>query len=341
MNEENLSTEEAPFFRPWSEILGHKENIHRLRGLHKIGRLPHALLFYGAEGIGKLQVARMLAAEILCESDAGRPCGSCRQCKALLNGSHPDYYEVKPEGKAVKSICIDAIRKVQVEAARLPLLAKKRVIVIDDAEKMNETAQNSLLKTIEEPQGDVCFILVTRERSSLLDTIRSRCMNIGFGGIPREELAKALALRGIEKSEAVRLASLSDGSYGKALALREEGTEVRKNVIGFLKKLPSFLPEDVFQYGSDMEGLPRERLADWFLHFGMLVRDMLVLSEGGDESMLYNKDEAGVMAEILPSFPIQRIKALLALSSETNHRLQANVNQRLLLDGFFLKAMDA
>ena len=97
----------------------------------------------------------------------------------------------------------------------------------------------------------------------------------------------------------------------------------------------------MFQYGSDMEGLPRERLADWFLHFGMLVRDMLVLSEGGDESMLYNKDEAGVMAEILPSFPIQRIKALLALSSETNHRLQANVNQHLLLDGFFLKAMDA
>ena len=186
----------------WQNILGHEKPIARLRTLLAENRLPHALLFAGPDGVGKLRVAQALAAAILCENAGERPCGRCPQCRALQQDTHPDYYELHPEGKAIKTIKIDAIRQVQTEAARLPLLAKKRVIVIDDAESMNEAAENSLLKTLEEPTGAVHFILVTRAKSSLLDTILSRCMHVGFGSIPETELARALVQRGIPEGTA-------------------------------------------------------------------------------------------------------------------------------------------
>ena len=213
--------------------------------LTDVERLPHALLFAGPDGVGKLRVARALAAAILCENAGERPCGHCPQCRALQQDTHPDYYELHPEGKAIKTIKIDAIRQVQTEAARLPLLAKKRVIVIDDAEAMNEAAENSLLKTLEEPTGAVHFILVTRAKSSLLDTILSRCMHVGFGSIPEAELARALVQRGIPEGAATELAALSDGSFGRALALYEnDGLKLRDDAAKFLRERAQLTVQD-------------------------------------------------------------------------------------------------
>lgn len=326
----------------WEGILGHETSIARLKTLLSEERLPHALLFTGPEGVGKLRVARALAAMLLCEGAGARPCGACVQCRALLQDTHPDYYELHPEGKAVKSIRIDAIRTMQTEAARLPLLAKKRVIVIDDAEAMNEAAENSLLKTLEEPTGAVHFILVTRAKSSLLDTILSRCMQVGFGSIPEEVLAKALAARGIPQGAAAELAALSDGSFGRALTLYEnDGLTLRDDAAAFLQGLSSMTPSDVFARGAEMEKLPRERLSEWFLYLGMLLRDLLVLAQDGVSPLLYHKDLRAQLAALLGAFPEPRIYALLALVRAMDRRLLANVNQRLLLEGFFLRAMEA
>lgn len=326
----------------WQNILGHEKPIARLRTLLAEKRLPHALLFAGPDGVGKLRVARALAAAILCENTGERPCGRCPQCRALQQDTHPDYYELHPEGKAIKTIKIDAIRQVQTEAARLPLLAKKRVIVIDDAEAMNEAAENSFLKTLEEPTGAVHFILVTRAKSSLLDTILSRCMHVGFGSIPEAELARALVQRGIPEGAAAELAALSDGSFGRALELYEnDGLKLRDDAAKFLRERAQLTVQDVFARGAAMEKLPREQLTEWFLYLGMLLRDLLVLYEDGASPLLYHKDLRADLAAMLADYPERRIAALLALVRETDRRLQSNVNQRLLLEGFFLRAMES
>ena len=326
----------------WQSILGHEKPIARLQTLLVEKRLPHALLFAGPDGVGKLRVARALAAAILCEGDGERPCGQCQQCRALQQDTHPDYYELHPEGKAIKTIRIDAIRKVQSEAARLPLLAKKRVIVIDDAEAMNEAAENSLLKTLEEPTGAVHFILVTCAKSSLLDTILSRCMHVGFGSIPEAALAKALTMRGIPEGAAAELAALSDGSLGRALSLQEnDGLKLRDDAAKFLQERAQLSVQDVFSRGASMEKMPREQLTEWFLYLGMLLRDLLVLREDGASPLLYHKDLRTELVALLSDYPERRIAALLALVRETDRRLQSNVNQRLLLEGFFLRAMEA
>ena len=99
--------------------------------------------------------------------------------------------------------------------------------------------------------------------------------------------------------------------------------------------------QDVFARGAVMEKLPREQLTEWFLYLGMLLRDLLVLYEDGASPLLYHKDLRADLAAMLADYPEHRIAALLALVRETDRRLQSNVNQRLLLEGFFLRAMES
>jgi DNA polymerase-3 subunit delta' len=198
------------------------------------------------------------------------------------------------------------------------------------------------LKTLEEPTGAVHFILVTRAKSSLLDTILSRCMHVGFGSIPEAELARALVQRGIPEGAAAELAALSDGSFGRALELYEnDGLKLRDDAAKFLRERAQLTVQDVFARGAAMEKLPREQLTEWFLYLGMLLRDLLVLYEDGASPLLYHKDLRADLAAMLEDYPERRIAALLALVRETDRRLQSNVNQRLLLEGFFLRAMES
>lgn len=327
----------------WHKIIGHTRAIARLRTLLREGRLPHALLFTGPEGVGKLRVARALAASLLCLGEGELPCGRCASCRALRaeDGAHPDFLELHPEGKAIQTIRIDAIRQMQTTAARRPTLSRRRVVIIDDAQCMNEAAENGLLKTLEEPSGAVTFILVTSAKTALLDTIISRCMTVGFGMLPEAQLAAALEARGISAQDAARLASLSDGSFSRALALEaDDGLTLRDDTLAFLRERARFTPARVFERGAAMGEWPRERLSEWFLCVHTLLRDLLVLYGNGASPLLYHKDLRQALAALLPEYSEQRVFALVALTEEAQHRLLSNVNTRLLVEGFFLRCME-
>lgn len=258
-------------------------------------------------------------------------------------GSHPDYLEVVPEqnGKSAAQIRIEAIRSMQTQVSRYPVLAKQRVVLIDEADRMNEAAQNSLLKTIEEPEGPVTFILVTSARSALLDTILSRCMPMAFGMLTPQEMKPVLLDRGVPEQEAAELAALSDGSPGRALMLHEhEGLHLRGEVLEFLTQLPSFDMESVWSLASDMGARDREALREWFLYLNMMLRDLLVLAEDGGSALLYHADIRAKLLELLPRYPEDIVFALLGELREVQKRLQANVNLRLLMEGFLIRARD-
>lgn len=197
----------------WDTISGHEKQKEALRTMLREGRLPHALLFTGPDGIGKRMLGRVLATAILCDAEDG-PCGYCESCRAMQLGSHPDYLEIAPEqnGKSAAQIRIEAIRSMQTQVSRYPVLAKQRAVLIDDADRMNEAAQNSLLKTLEEPEGPVTFILVTSARSALLDTILSRCMPVAFGMLSPQEMRSVLLRHDVPEAEAAELAALSDAA---------------------------------------------------------------------------------------------------------------------------------
>ena len=326
----------------WDTILGHEKNIAHLRRLWQEQRMPHALLFCGAEGIGKKRTALSLAAALLCmEAVADAPCGHCASCTALQAGTHPDFYLVEPEskGKAAKSIRIEQIRELQTRISWAPQLAARRVVIIDQAELMNEAAANSLLKTIEEPAAQMCFVLVTSTPAALLDTIRSRCMRVEFGMLPVAALAEALPEHGIPAEQAAVLASLSDGSLGRALELYADGgLELRADAAALLAELGSMDMEKLWQRSRALSELPREKLADWCMYLSMLLRDLLVLYSGG--SQLYHQDLAGKLAALLPMLPEQSVFQMLRLLRGLQKRLESNANVRLLMESFLIQLRD-
>lgn len=203
---------------------------------------------------------------------------------------------------------------------------------------MNEAAANSLLKTLEEPEGKVTFLLITSARSSLLDTIVSRCMPVAFGMLPAEEMTVVLKERGIPAAEAAELASLSDGSLGRAVMLYENGgLKLRDDAAAFLEQIRAMDMEHVWQIAKNKGDMEREKLIEWFMYLNMLLRDMLVLYEDGASPLLYYKDSRQRLAAMLPYFSETRIFAMLREVREMQRRLQANVNLRLQVEGFLLR----
>ena len=327
----------------WDSLTGHKAQVQELTALLQEGRLPHALLFTGAAGIGKKLCAQILAAAILCGHDHA-PCGLCDNCRAMAAGTHPDYYELVPEvrGKSTRIIRIEEIREMQTVVSRSAVRAGRRVVLIDDADTMNEPAANSLLKTLEEPEGQVTFILIAQDRSRLLPTIVSRCMPLSFGRLSPAELQEELVRRQMPALEAEKLAYLADGSLGQALKLSQHGgLELREEAMEFLAGLPQFTMNKLWVEAAAKGDLDRERLIEWLMHLNMLLRDMLLLYADGASPLLYNGDLREKLVELLPKFSRSRLFAMLTETRELLHRLQANVNLRLQLEGYFIRLMDS
>ena len=155
-------------------------------------KLSHAYIISSPSPSDGLTAARELAAKMLCGSDGERPCGVCRDCRKVRNGIHPDVsYISRPEdenGVKKAEILIGQIREMRASASVLPNEAKGKVYVIEEAETMNERAQNAALKLFEEPPRGVSFILVTANPEKLLITVRSRCVLLRRG--PADEDAE-------------------------------------------------------------------------------------------------------------------------------------------------------
>lgn len=140
--------------------------------------IPTATLLVAKPGMGTKTLVKKMAASALCRSEH-KPCGFCHGCALFAADNHPDFHLVEPE-KGAKSINVEQIRSVNRLAQESSQLGGYRVIAITSAHRMNESAANALLKTLEEPSGNCCFILVTRKVSQLLPTIVSRCQQIAI-----------------------------------------------------------------------------------------------------------------------------------------------------------------
>ncbi len=192
-------------------------------------RSPHAILLVGPASVGKTTLALDLAAGLLCTADdlAARPCRSCRGCRLLAAGNHPDLHRLAPEGPG-RQIVIGGssdpdkprgVRDLSGELALLPLEGGARVAVVEEAERMNEDAQHALLKTLEEPPPGVTIVLCAVDEDRVQPTVRSRCARIRLGPVGPRAIEELLAERGVaDPPTAARLARLAGGRPGLALA---------------------------------------------------------------------------------------------------------------------------
>lgn len=141
---------------------------------YRAERLPHALLIIGRVGDGLHLFGQLLSHQLLCTSDAARPCGECRPCQLVKAGSHPDQRVIEPEGKS-DTIKVDAVRDIADFMHETAQQGGNKVIRLTRADRMNNNAANALLKMLEEPTPNTFLLLETESLSRLLPTVRSRC----------------------------------------------------------------------------------------------------------------------------------------------------------------------
>jgi DNA polymerase III subunit delta' len=193
-----------------------------------VGTAPHAVLFVGPASSGKTTLAMDFAAGLLCldPDPAARPCGTCRGCHQVASGNHPDLHRLAPEGPGGQVRIGKAtdpepgtVRHLIGELALLPVEGGARVALVEQAHRLNEDAQNALLKMLEEPPGGVTILLCADDEDCLLPTVRSRCARVRLGPVAGREIERWLGeLGAADAPNAARFARLSDGAPGLALA---------------------------------------------------------------------------------------------------------------------------
>ncbi len=191
------------------------------------GRLPHALLLEGREGIGKGRLTARLAQRLLCTGAAveQEPCGECRGCRLFASGAHPDARRLQPDPEKRRPVIpVDAVRDLTAFLALSSQYSGHRVAVIEPADAMNVNAANSLLKTLEEPSDGCFLLLVTARPAHLPATVRSRCQRVTLPAPDHVEAVSWLRER-VDAPEA--LLELADGAPFAALALAESGAADR------------------------------------------------------------------------------------------------------------------
>lgn len=201
------------------------------------GRAPHAVLLVGPAGVGKTTLARDLAAGLLCTAAdvSQRPCGSCRSCRLVASGGHPDVHRLGPDGPGRQVVIggsgskTRGIRDLIAELALMPVEGGARIAIIEAAQRMNDDAQAALLKTLEEPPSGVTLILCADAEETLLPTIRSRCARVRLGPVGPRAVEAILVEHGIDDSAlAARLARICAGRPGHALAWAADPDALRQ-----------------------------------------------------------------------------------------------------------------
>ncbi len=322
----------------WKHIIGHDEIIAGLKAMLVNGKIPHALLFVGPEGIGKSAVAKVLAAALLCTDSESKPCGLCRSCRMVENSTHPDLLLVNPAGNAIK---IDQIRQLVREAALASYTGQRRVAIIEGAESMTAQAANSLLKTLEEPPGDFVFILVSHAREKMLDTILSRCRIISFAPLYHTTLARALAEKGYDQNQADAAARLSSGRMGTALSLLEpDGFAGRDAAREIVAALHGAALQWVWDTAAGWDKMERAQVLSLLKYISNILRDMMVLVTAGEKELLFNIDIAGFLWEQSRLWNEARLASALADVDTARRALNAHAGIRLTGEALLIRLRD-
>ncbi len=214
----------------FEQLIGNDKIKDILKESVKKGNILHSYLFVGNEGIGKFHFAKEFTKMILCFYKNG--CNQCKSCKEFDTENHPDFLVVEPEGNTIK---VEQIRQMISKIIEKPIISDKKVYIVNDSDKMTEEAQNTLLKTLEEPPENIIIILIAEKEEKILSTIKSRCTKITFQPIEQDKLKEILKKQYQYENISEHLLTFFNGSIKKALNVKEKKEvyeQIEKMVLG-------------------------------------------------------------------------------------------------------------
>ena len=331
----------------WS-VIGHDKALEALDRALQSDRLPHAWLFTGPEGVGKLTAALDFAAALNCASD-DKPCGKCQSCRATLAGNHPDIEIVAPGGicdepdhrdhSDSRDLRICQIRRLEKLLSLSPYSGGRRVAIVDGADTLHVEAANAFLKTLEEPPAGSVIILLAEREERLPETVLSRCQKLAFRPVNRETILETLIDRGADPEDAVAITAASRGRIGWALQALEDPAllDERAEMLDEAVRLAHAGRFERFAWAKEAEGRAaglRERYLRELTVWEGWWRDVLLFGSGGEGAE--NTDREPQLRQEGRLYAASEVVAFLQTLGQTREYLYANVDPQLALENLIL-----
>ena len=323
----------------FDQIMGQESAVAILRNALRNGRLAHAYLFLGPEGVGKRLTALTLAKALNCQSPspAGDACERCASCAKVNSSNHADVILLEPEGEILK---IDQVREMQKRLHYRPLEGGRRACIIDSADTLNEAAANALLKTLEEPPQETHLFLITSRPHMLLPTILSRCQWVKFKPLSAGQVAQILrTANALEEEQSMFYSSLAEGSVGRALALSSRvDFQKRTDWLRAFSEIPGKGAEEIFET-CERIAKEEEAIDDLLELWKLWIRDLTVfkVQGGGKGAKLINHDLGAEIAQSAETFSFDRLDWLFGLISTVQKSIAFNANRQLALEALMLE----
>jgi DNA polymerase-3 subunit delta' len=322
---------------PFDDFLGNQSILETVRTQLATGRLRHSMLFAGVTGIGKWTLAQFLAKASNCLRLQNDFCDSCPSCERISDNAHPDVRNVAPDGQFIK---IDQMRNLSREVFFKPFEGRRRVFIIDEAEKFRDEAANSILKTLEEPPDTSFLILITSRPNDLLPTIRSRCQMYRFAPLSANDIEQLLQRRtSYSSGERQLLARIAGGSLGRALTV--DPVEYRRQRDEMLSVLEACSHD--FLYANAMKAatawLDKRRQAEFGCKTDILftlLRDLFLLKAGAEANAIMHADLYPKLVGLSTKYSFGQLTGATRSLDHLEAGTRRNLNRSLAADQFFL-----
>ncbi|MFZ5899932.1 MAG: ATP-binding protein [Bacillota bacterium] len=319
----------------FSDVLGQRVVKRLLQASLSGGRVAQAYLFWGMPGVGKRTLARAFVRALLCESpEPEGACGRCRACRLAAAGSHPDWHVPGTEGQ---TLGIADARGLQ-QALRYKPYGRRHVVSLERAERLTLEAANALLKILEEPGGQVVFILTADRLEAIPATVRSRCLPLPCRPLDRAEIRKGLERAGVDGPRAAVLAARAGGSLGRALELAAgngEDAEPYRAMVRWAGEIGKLKVTRLLEIAEEFGGRETaDKRLEFLLHW---LRDVLLWKETASEEAIVNVQDLDEIRRQSARLTSLELAAAVRAVEEARHLVAANVNPRLVIDNLLLK----
>ena len=365
-----------------SNCYGQNRAILQLQRARQGHRLPHSYIFHGPEGVGKGFLAREWSKLLLCASSGKRTlqvpgsedveiddcCDSCEDCRSVQALSHPDLHIINRDlarftsvkrSRQLIAMPIDVIREFVIKPSRLaPSRGRARIFIIEEAQTMNRSSQNALLKTLEEPPRNTFLLLITSGPEMFLPTVRSRCQSVRFQPLSYERVHEQLVQAGVSDEQGRFWADFSEGRLGVALELAQMSIyELKCELVMQLSQLSdqtaldisAWLLEKAKQIGKSYLSLHPEHSAGDATRLGQryllqmishAFSQALRMRVQGPDQDVQGLDQPMQIAGLAGIFAPESCGMVIREAYRTERLFQLNVNPALLFDSFMIKCLN-
>ena len=296
-------------------------------------KVSHAYIFNGPAQSGKMMLAKSFAMALQCQQKGTEGCMACHSCRQALSDNHPDIIYLQHEKP--NTISVDDIRRqINSDIAVKPYASTYKIYIIDEAEKMNQQAQNALLKTIEEPPAYAVILLLTANSDVFLPTILSRCITLNVKAVADEKIRSFLMKEyQIPDYKADICTAFAQGNVGKAIQLAgsEDFNEIKNSALQLLKRIKEIELYEMMEAIKQISNYKLE-INDYFDIMTIWYRDVLLYKATSDANHLIFRDEVYNIKKQASKSSYEGIENIIKALDKAKQRLNANVNFELVME---------